>query len=830
MGLLDFLKPKENNNSSEQPPIRKKLDQIVANVEALQKQYKVDNNVPFHQPRLAESGVTLEPSDISDKNDLLYLSSLLPSLNKENNKTNRNRIEVITQLFYNYSFSKVDFSDEELYQFIANWKIIDRNSYLHWSKGKLFSMVTRRIDEKGMNDTLKQTLLLFVTEEKEYMYNDDKKRNEAIQYRLQEDTVLPVNEHDEWGKMVIIFINGITNPDEKKNWIELLKHCYEAGDKSTPPKNWLQKTTAILNNIGHEQFSFRITEWLSFVSGLIQAIHKNERRDFLRDVNHNLLKNIIWCVGIINDNALTAALDNYAAIAYKKKPGTGPISLKTGNASMYAFSLLPFKEAVTRLMKFRNKTTNNTIIKSIDKVIGELAKKNGYDKNLVAEIGVMDFGLDDNASKKYVFDTVTCELKIVNGEVEVNWSKDGKNLKAVPTIVKTDYASSLKEIKNEVKELTAQLAVQKDRIESYYLKKKKWNYSDWKENYLQHPLVQVIAGRIIWVFKNKEYVQTGFYFNGELVNSDDKAIDSISEETEVELWHPIFSSIDEIVAWRNFIQKKEITQPFKQAYREIYLLTDAEITTDAYSNRFAAHVLRQHQFTALCKQRGWSYHLMGNWDSHNTPTVHIPEWNMMAQYYVDADWQGVANEVGIFSYIATDQVRFYEKGELCHLIHVPKLVFSEIMRDVDLFVGVASIGNDPGWSDTGHEAYSTYWREYSFGDLSESAKIRSEVLQQLIPRLKIRNQCSFEGKYLIVKGKLRTYKIHMGSGNILMEPNDQYLCIVPDSRSRTEAPKLFLPFEGDNLLSIIVSKALLLAEDDKIKDETITRQLKISEH
>ena len=59
-----------------------------------------------------------------------------------------------------------------------------------------------------------------------------------------------------------------------------------------------------------------------------------------------------------------------------------------------------------------------------------------------------------------------------------------------------------------------------------------------------------------------------------------------------------------------------------------------------------------------------------------------------------------------------------------------------------------------------------------------------------------------------------------------MEPNDQYLCIVPDRSSRvSESKEVFLPFEGDATLSIILSKAFLLAEDQKIADPTITRQI-----
>jgi hypothetical protein len=56
-----------------------------------------------------------------------------------------------------------------------------------------------------------------------------------------------------------------------------------------------------------------------------------------------------------------------------------------------------------------------------------------------------------------------------------------------------------------------------------------------------------------------------------------------------------------------------------------------------------------------------------------------------------------------------------------------------------------------------------------------------------------------------------------------MSPNDQYLCIVAARDAR--AGKLFLPFDDDPLLSLILSKAFLLADDAKITDQSITRQI-----
>jgi hypothetical protein len=210
------------------------------------------------------------------------------------------------------------------------------------------------------------------------------------------------------------------------------------------------------------------------------------------------------------------------------------------------------------------------------------------------------------------------------------------------------------------------------------------------------------------------------------------------------------------------------------------------------------------------------------------------------------------NETGTYLYLATDQVRFYPidtaqnyahasgggyehswygRGPLREpvpLEHIPPLVLSEVLRDVDLFVGVASVGNDPAWLDGGRQmGHQDYWRSYAFGDLSESARTRRAVLEQLIPRLKIAPRCRLSERFLHVCGDIRSYKIHLGSGNILMEPNDQYLCIVP-ARGATAGAEgtRFVPFEGDGTLAVILSKALLLAEDTKITDPTITRQLR----
>jgi hypothetical protein len=299
----------------------------------------------------------------------------------------------------------------------------------------------------------------------------------------------------------------------------------------------------------------------------------------------------------------------------------------------------------------------------------------------------------------------------------------------------------------------------------------------------------------------------------------------------VQLWHPLLTNAEEVMLWRKRLEELKIKQPMKQAHREIYMLTDAELETRVYSNRMAAHLLKQHQFNALTGIRGWKYKLLGNFDSGQNgemARLQLPTYNINCEFWVNPLFgENNFNDTGIWNYVSTDQVRFLDQsGQALNLIDVPKIVFSEIMRDVDLFVGVSSVGNDPEWRDRGDtQAYHDYWIRYSFGDLNEVAKTRLSVLEHLLPRLKIRDQARIDGKFLRIQGKIREYKIHIGSTNILMEPNDQYLCIVPAGLNDDVSNKVFLPFEGDRGLSIILSKAMLLAADDKITDQTILNQI-----
>ena len=639
-------------------------------------------------------------------------------------------------------------------------------------------------------------------------------------YKLSKTTFLhsPIN----------AFLNNC-NEKDKSNWKQLLESCGAEGVKNAPTKIWLKENTLFIKEeIGEQIFAQQMIYFLG--KGIeefkIFASFGSEIFCDLRDTHFFVMKGLLWNCGIAGDKQLQQLMYEYTNHAFKKLSGFGPISHSTGSAALQAFALLPIQEGVPRLMSLQNKVNNKTVLKSIEKYIKEAAKNGGLSADNIEEISIPNYGMSQVGVLVMNFGEVRATTTFLSANKnETTWNNNGKAQASVPTAVGTEFVAELKAYKNTIKEIEQLLPSQRNRLENQYLAPVSWTYKDWFSLYISHPVMGILSQKLIWNFEINGKNQQAIYQNNYFENVDGEPITIDETETKVTLWHPIDFDANYVFKWRNYLINKEIVQTFKQAFREVYIVTDAELNTETYSNRFAAHILRQHQFATLAKLRSWNYTLQGNWDSHNIPTKKLSHWNMTAQFWVEGV-DAETSPAGIFNYVSSDQVRFYKGAEQINMADVPSMVFTEIMRDVDMYVGVCSIGNDPNWqNNNGLPRYNTYWQSYSFGDLTEGAKLRKDTLLRLVPRLNIKDVAHIEGNFLLVKGKIRSYKIHLGSGNILMTPNDQYLCIVPDSSKKLDTEKVFLPFDGDSILSIILSKAFLLANDDKIKDATINSQI-----
>ncbi|MDG4861513.1 DUF4132 domain-containing protein [Streptomyces sp. T-3] len=656
-----------------------------------------------------------------------------------------------------------------------------------------------------------------------------------------------LNQGEEWADQALADL-----ADRGDGWRELVRHAATA-KAAKPTAKWEKTARARLARLDADEVRDTVLPWLALVGRprtlpFETARHATDANQEYDPYNANALCGLAWTLPLLPGHPDTArALGGLAETSLRKVPGLGPRNPKVANACAIALSRTEGDAALAELARLATRVTYKGTLKILNTALDTRAKALGLSREEIEELAVPAYGLTEVGRATCQLGETRAELLVEGTKVSLQWrNAAGKQVKAPPAAVKRDHPDELKDLKVAAKDIDKMLSAQVGRLDRQFLARRSWSYDSWRERYLDHPLVGTLARRLLWTVDGT----TVGYADGELRTLADEPV---TDAERVELWHPIGHEPAQIVAWRDWLERHAVTQPFKQAHREVYLLTGAERNTGTYSNRFAAHIVRQHQFHALAAARGWRNKLRLCVDDSAPPAVReLPQWGLRAEYWIEGigdEWGADLAESGSYLRLRTDQVRFYpidapENMASCYggaysmwlrdgrepvdplpLTDIPALALSEVLRDVDLFVGVASVGNDPAWYDGGPQGrFQEYWTSYSFGDLNQSAETRRDLLARLVPRLAIADRCTIEGRFLHVEGELHTYKIHLGSGNILMTPNDHYLCIVPGAR-RASADTGYLPFEGDGLLAVILSKAMLLAKDKEITDPTITSQL-----
>ncbi len=574
---------------------------------------------------------------------------------------------------------------------------------------------------------------------------------------------------------------------------------------ATPTKKWLKAAGPIAELTDFQPLQVAVDAALSEISRQPNQVNPEIAEQ---------MRGLIVFLHFYPTQESAQLLGRALRVCSDKIGGQGARCAKGFGGAVWALQEMGTFDALAALSLGKAKVKTQTMANQIESALAQAAAAQNITIAELEERIVPDFGLDANGVAVIELGEERAELHLdALARASVRWFSSTKELSAPSQAMKSGFADEIAYVKRQKKELEATVSAQKRRLDRQMISQRRIPLDQWRENYVEHPVMRVFSNRLIWEFQEGEQISLGFV---------DQA--PASGSVTVKLWHPIDSTEEESQVWRDAVFSREIVQPFKQAFRELYVLTPAEVRTNTYSNRFAAQIIRQHQAVTLMRDRGWRATLQGFFDGGwGYPLRILDEWLLVAEFFVEIAGEEMT-EAGIATYLTTDQVRFTRDHEPLELSRIPPVVFSEICRDVDLFVGVASIGNDPEWSDRGNQGFTQQaWHNSSFGELNQLAITRKQVLERLLPRLAIASVSHLDGNFLIVKGTRHSYKIHLGSGNILIQPNNRYLCIVPSGKDTTSG--IYLPFEGDRTLAVILSKATMLAADNKITDSTITRQL-----
>ena len=363
------------------------------------------------------------------------------------------------------------------------------------------------------------------------------------------------------------------------------------------------------------------------------------------------------------------------------------------------------------------------------------------------------------------------------GKADIIVTKGEKTLKAIPDkYKKNEEVEALKEGKTY---LTKQYSRTRLSLEQAMLSQTLFTVAE-LHRIMEHPVVRAMLSKL--VLFNPETQASGFWQEGKLISAEG-ILTPLKADDKLLIAHP--SHLFYAVQWdlyQKYLFDKELKQPFKQVFRELYIPTKDELETSNRSERYQGHQVQPQKTVALLRGRGWTV----NYEEGLQRVYHKE--GFRATIYAAADWYTPSDvEAPTLEYVV-----FYslKDGKEVPMKEINPVIFSEVMRDVDLVVSVAHVGGvDP------EASHSTM-------------QMRAALARESARLFKLTN-VEVKERHILVKTEHGDYSIHLGSG-MVGRGGLQLNILAVQSQHRG---RVFLPFVDDDPKSAeIITKMKLISE------------------
>lgn len=529
-------------------------------------------------------------------------------------------------------------------------------------------------------------------------------------------------------------------------------------------------------------------------------------KDALQTIGETHFNKVYNAAKYISDGAKHSRARKYADAAMgrlSKEEAVKNITEKRNKDTLMAYALIPLSgeddmaERYLFIQEFKKQSKNfgaqrrASETAAAECALQNLSKNAGFSdvSRLTLRMETKLFEDVKSLMEWNAVDEIRLKLEIdENGDAEVLCEKGGKPLKSVPAKYK----------KNE---LVLEFGATKKMLAEQYRRTRRM-FEEAMESETEftvgelsllctNPTVKPIVSRLVY----KANDRLGFLNGNKLVDfSGEETL--LKEQTALKVAHPFDLYRDgHWHEYQKYLFDNRIIQPFKQVFRELYVKTEEEAQAFR-STRYAGNQIQPQKTKACLKTRRWVCDVEAGLQK-----VCYKE-NIIASIYALADWFSPAD----IEAPTLEWVEFFDRktGRAMRIGEVPDILFSEVMRDVDLAVSVAHAGGvDP---ETSHS----------------TIEMRRAIIEFTLPLFKLKNVC-LEGSHAFITGERADYSVHLGSGVVHLQGGPMINLLPVYSQHRG---KLFLPFvDEDPKTSQIISEILLFAEDKKIKDPFILNQL-----
>ena len=301
------------------------------------------------------------------------------------------------------------------------------------------------------------------------------------------------------------------------------------------------------------------------------------------------------------------------------------------------------------------------------------------------------------------------------------------------------------------------------------------------------------------------------------------------------LLHPATAGEPVLYQFRRLVLDAGIRQPVRQLWRETYRPSPAAGDRELYSGRYDGHVLRSRQLFGLTRRRGWHGGFLSDaYDGGGTASARrdYPGAGLSVCWWLETLESGPGPHIELCQ---TGRLIFTATGDATMtpiaLADVPAELFSEAMRDLDLFVSVTTVADEPTWPpDLQAPAFlAGYWDRAGRDGLDQLRAGRRQALAPMYATPGPGDRFQLTERDLVVHGSLAIYHIDLATASVRMEPAGKWLSFDTRQPAPASTTDLFpwIPLTDDHeILSRITLRATTLANDEQLASRPLLRQIR----
>jgi hypothetical protein len=220
------------------------------------------------------------------------------------------------------------------------------------------------------------------------------------------------------------------------------------------------------------------------------------------------------------------------------------------------------------LLSIARRHRTNSVQEKARTLVEEIAERNGWTQDELADRTIPTAGFEPNGSQVLQLGSRELIVKLSPDLKVVLVNEQGKTLKSLPAARQDDDPEQVKQAKKDFssskKELKQVVDLQGKRLYEAMCVEREWEYAEWKEYLLDHPVMRHLVQKLVWKFSDGDKsVWARPTAELELIDIEDEDYNP-SSTTKVSVAHASQLSSEEGKAWIKHFKEEKIKPLFGQ--------------------------------------------------------------------------------------------------------------------------------------------------------------------------------------------------------------------------------------------------------------------------